>query len=166
MQFTISKRFIRDELPLSPEIEPRKEFIKLSAGDLAYADGRVALKFYVSYLFPGSLVQRYRFVDEALVLIVNDLNQQDCFATNFTSSAYVPAPGMAMSSNLIDPPQMLAVPDEEELKSLSGGWINGELSFDSPGTLASVSIYLYVVLENYFSNVVGIDLNEKETVYF
>ncbi len=170
MEFNISRRFVRDELPLSPKLEPRKEFIKSALSDLVYEDGKVAFKFYISYLFPASLVRRYRSIYEALVLVVNDMNRQDCFATNFASAAYRPAPGMAMVGNLTDPPQTLLPPSRADLKSLSGGWVSGDLSFDSPGTPgtpgtpASVSIYLYVVLENYFSNVVGIDLSEKEIV--
>jgi hypothetical protein len=167
MQFEISKRFIREELPASPEIIPREEFIKLAISSLSYDDGLVSLKFHISYMFPDSLALRYQYLDEGLVIVVNDVDQQDCLSTNFTSDAYVPSPGTQLGSNLITkPPLSLPVPDEEELKSLSGGWVNGDLSFASPNPRSSPNIFLYIVLENYFSNVVGIDLFDKKAIYF
>jgi hypothetical protein len=167
MEYTLSKRFDLDELPESPELDPRNEFIKLAVSGLTYDDGQVAFQFHVSYLLPDPMVNRYQYPEEALVLVVNDVDHQDCFAANFTSDAYVPAPGTRVGSNLTGaPPQVFAPPTEEELKALSGGFVNGHVSFASPRPSSSPSIFAYIVLENYFSNVVGIDLFNQKAVYF
>ena len=167
MQFEISKRFIREELPASPEIIPREEFIKLAISSLTYDDGLVSLKFHISYMFPESLALRYQYLNEGLVIVVNDIDQQDCLSTNFTSDAYVPRPGTRLGSNMISTPALsLPPPSKKELETLYGGWLNGDLSFASPNPRSSPNIFLYIVLENYFSNVVGIDLFDKKAIYF
>jgi hypothetical protein len=167
MQYTISKRFQREDVPESPDLIPGQEFIKLAVSNLGFDDGQVSLKFHVAYMFTDAMAARYQYLDEALVLVVNDVDHQDCFATNFTSDAYVPAPGTRKGSNLITaPPQGFPPPTQQELDSMSGGWINGYISFDSPRPCTAPSIFIYIVLENYFSNVVGIDLFEKKAVYF
>ena len=167
MQYTISKRFEREEVPESPELNPGQEFIKLAVSNLAFDDGQVSLRFHVAYMFTDALVARYQNLDEGLVLVVNDADHQDCFAANFTSDAYVPAPGTQTGSNLLTaPPQAFAPPTQQELDSMTGGWINGYIGFDSPRPRTAPSVFMYIVLENYYSNVVGLDLFNKEAVYY
>jgi hypothetical protein len=167
MEFSISKLFDREELPKSPDLNPREDFIKLAISRLNYEDGTVSFDFHVSFLLPDALANRYRDLDEGLVLVVNDVDHQDCFASNFTSDAYVPAPGTRKGSNMIaGPPKELSPPSDQELNALSGGWINGEVSFESHRPRSSPGIFTYIVLENYFSNVVGIDLFTKKAVYY
>ena len=167
MEYTISKRFAREDLPESPELSPGEEFIKLAVSNLEADDGRISLNFHVTYMFPDVLMDRYENVDEGLVLVVNDVDHQDCFATNFTSDAYVPGPDTYMGSNLLTaPPLDFSPPSKEELDSLTGGWINGRISFDSPRPRSAPSIFMYIVLENYFSNTVGIDLFKMKALYY
>jgi hypothetical protein len=167
MQFEISKRFNAEEQPESPEIEPGEEWLKIAVSQLAYGGGRVSFKFHVSYMFTLALFNRYKEVEEGIVLVVNDVNQQDCFSANFTSPAYVPSPGYSMTANLKSkPPLTFPPPSPEEMNDLIGGWVNGEVSFATPAPRFHPSVYLYVVLENYFSNVVALDLLNKEAIYY
>lgn len=167
MDFEISKRFVLDEVPESPEIIPREEYIKLAVSGLSYSKGDVSLKFHIAYMFPNSLTVRYHDVFIGLVLVVSDVDQQDCFSTNFTSDAYVPAPGMALRSNLITAaPPSLPMPSEKELEMMDGGWINGDLLFHSPNPRSRPNIFMHVVLENYISNCVGLDLYDKKPIYY
>jgi hypothetical protein len=167
MDFEISKRFVLDEVPESPEISAGREFIRLAVSGMSYAGKKVTLKFHVSYLFPNSLTVRYHDVYKGLVLVVSDVDQQDCFSTNFTSDAYVPAPGTALRSNLISPPPVdLPAPSGSELDALDGGWVSGELSFSCPDPRSRPGVFLHVVLENYVSNSVGLDLPGRKVITY
>jgi hypothetical protein len=167
MDFEISKRFVLDDVPESPEISTRDEFIKLAVSSLSYSEGVVSLKFHIAYMFPNSLTVRYHDVYKGLVLVVSDVDQQDCFSTNFTSDAYVPAPGTALRSNLITAaPPSLPMPSKKELEVMDGGWINGDLSFRSPNPRSRPNIFMHVVIENYTSNCVGLDLYDRKPIYY
>lgn len=167
MDFEISKRFVLDDVPESPELDEGREFIRLAVSDLSYANGRVSLKFHIAYMFPNALTVRYHDVYQALVLVVSDVDRQDCFSTNFVSDAYVPAPGVALRSNLITPPDpALPMPTERELERLDGGWVNGDLSFDAPHPRSRPSVFMHAVLENYVSNSVGLDLYDRKAIIY
>jgi hypothetical protein len=157
-----------EEHPQSPSLETGKENIRLAATQIEYADGQVQVEFHATYLFPPELVSRYRDFNEALVLVVNDIAQQDCFSAkmfnafmNFGRDMHDGAPNMNTP-----PPLPLAARGKAEADSYRGGWLNGVVSFPSPRPVHRPSVFMYLTLENYVSNVVGLDLKENRSVEY
>ena len=165
MQYSLSKRLNYNKEEASPEVQVRSEFIKLAVSNLAYSEGSVSFRFHVSTMLPSSLTIRYNWPEEALVLVCNDIDQQDGFSTNFASQLFY-RPSRPSSNLKTPPPLTLPEPTADELVTLSGAWVNGNLSFISPTPKCKPNIFLYIVLENYFSNVVGIDLFDLKCIYY
>jgi hypothetical protein len=143
--------------PVMPTAEVGKESIRLAVGTLIHSEGQVELEFLANVMLPADVGMRYRSLSEALVLVVNDIDQHDGFAVRTSQDFIRWADGG--SANLISPPA-LPLPPRGSLKSegYQGGYASGAVSFQVVPPVHRPSVFLYMVLENYVSNVIGLDL--------
>lgn len=150
----------------SPPIDYEKESIRLALSRVSVEDGWVGLWFHLTMMFPTDLALRYRSLGKSMVLLVHDLDQRDGFGFR-TANDFIKIPPEARGPNVLSDPA-LPVPPRGTTKSESyrGGWVNGQLSFPAPRPVKRPSIHIYAVLENYVSNVVGLDLVEPAIVSF
>jgi hypothetical protein len=159
--------FSYNEDEYSPAIELGRDAIKVATSGFSYDGEEVSLNVHLSYSFPTSLALRYRNVAEALVIVVHDVGQRGGFAlrakNDFVGIHY--PPGTRMTPNLVSDPA-LPIPGRGDLESDSytGGWASGGFKFASPYPALRPSVYLYVVLENYVSNVIALDLVEQRVL--
>lgn len=151
--------------PAMPTIEVGKESIKLAVTTLIHSEGRVELEFHAQAVLPVDVAMRYRKLSEALVLVVNDIDQHDGFAVRTYNDFIRWADDRTV--NLISPPA-LPLPPRGSLKSegYRGGFVNGVVSFQTVPPVHRPSVFLYLVLENYVSNVVGLDLVANRAIEF
>jgi hypothetical protein len=149
--------------PATPTVELGKESIKLAVSALIHAEGRLEFEFHAKAMFPGDMEARYRSLGEALVLVVNDIDQHDGFAVRTYNDFIRWADDR--SANLVTPPA-LPLPPRGELKGQSyrGAFVNGVVSFQVAPPVHRPSVFLYMVLENYVSNVIGLDLVANRAV--
>lgn len=153
--------FTFDENPESPVIDPDRESIRLAVTEARYTAPLVTIVFRASFMFPTPVAMRYRDLEEALVLVVNDAGAQDCFAIRTVDQGLIHPEGRSgRPDNLLGDPPLPLPPrgDPGPGQSHRGGWVNGVLSLRSPHPRQGPRIFLYLVLENYVSNTVGIDL--------
>lgn len=145
------------EDPATPTLELGKESIKLAVSALNFAEGTVELEFHAAAMFPAGVEQRYRSLGEALVLVVNDIDQHDGFAVR-TYNDFIKFED-DRTDNLVSPPA-LPLPPRGSLKGsdFRGAYVNGVVSFNVVPPVHRPSVFLYMVLENYVSNVIGLDL--------
>jgi hypothetical protein len=143
--------------PATPDLVPGKESIRLAVSGLIHSEGRVELEFNGSVLLPSEVESRYRSVNEGLVLVVNDIDQHDGFAVRTYNSFIKWANDR--TANLVSPPA-LPLPPRGSLvsQSFGGGFVNGVVSFAVVPPVHRPSVFLYLVLENYVSTVIGLDL--------
>jgi hypothetical protein len=143
--------------PATPAVELGKESIKLAVSALICSEGRVELEFHAKAMFPTDMGMRYSSLGEALVLVVNDVDQHDGFAVRTYNSFIKWVNNRTV--NLLSPPA-LPLPPRGELKSndFRGAYVNGVVSFQVVPPVHRPSVFLYLVLENYVSNVIGLDL--------
>ena len=143
--------------PDTPTVALGKESIKIAVNALRYSEGKVEFEFHSLAMFPEAMEARYKSLGEALVLVVNDVDQHDGFAVRTYNSFIKWAEDR--TANLISPPA-LPLPPRGELKSqgYSGAYVNGVVSFQAAPPVHRPSVFLYLVLENYVSNVIGLDL--------
>jgi hypothetical protein len=143
--------------PATPTVEVGKESIKLAVSALIFSEGRVELEFHAKAMFPEGMEMRYKSLGEALVLVVNDVDQHDGFAVR-TYNSFIRWVD-DRTANLISPPA-LPLPPRGSLKSqdFRGAFVNGVVSFKTVPPVHRPSVFLYLVLENYVSNVIGLDL--------
>lgn len=143
--------------PDTPTLELGKENIKLAVSKFIYAEGKLELEFHAKAMFPTDVAMRYRSVGEALVLVVNDVDQHDGFAVRTYNSFIRWANDRTV--NLTSPPA-LPLPPRGLVKSQGyrGAFVNGVVSFQVVPPIHRPSVFLYLVLENYVSNVIGLDL--------
>ena len=146
------------EDPATPTVALGEESIKLAVSALVHSEGRVELEFHAKAMFPEDMEARYRSLGEALVLVVNDVDQHDGFAVR-TYNDFIKWED-DRTVNLVSPPA-LPLPPRGSLKSsegYSGAYVNGVVSFQVVPPVHRPSVFLYMVLENYVSNVIGLDL--------
>ncbi|HVG58118.1 MAG TPA: hypothetical protein VNA24_06160 [Hyalangium sp.] len=145
------------EHPATPTVELGKESIKLAVSALVHSEGRLEFEFHAIAKFPEDMEARYRSLGEALVLVVNDIDQRDGFAVR-TYNDFIRWVDDRMA-NLVTPPA-LPLPPRGALKArrYSGAYVNGVVSFQVVPPVHRPSVFLYMVLENYVSNVIGLDL--------
>ena len=145
------------EHPATPAVELGKESIKLAVSAFIHEEGRLEFEFHAKAMFPEEMEARYRSLGEALVLVVNDVDQHDGFAVRTYNDFIKWADDRTV--NLVSPPA-LPLPPRGALKSegYSGAYVNGVVSFQVVPPIHRPSVFLYLVLENYVSNVIGLDL--------
>ena len=146
----------------SPPLEVGKEAIRLVVNEIRYADHRVELEFHASFMIPDRVSQRYRDLNTALVLVLTDVDNRDGFAVRTIDDfiKYSPVEGPPEENLKAPPPLPLAARgDPSGDSSYTGSHLNGALSFETtaPPTHRP-SVFLYLVLENFVSNTVGLDL--------
>ncbi len=151
--------------PASPEIELGKESIKLVVSALVHSEGRVEFEFHAKLMVPANVEMRYHSLGEALVLVVNDVDQRDGFAVRTYNDFIKWADDRTV--NLISPPA-LPLPPRGALNTqdFRGAYVNGVVSLQTVPPIHRPSVYLYLVLENYVSNVVGLDLVANRAIEF
>jgi hypothetical protein len=143
----------------SPEVDIGSQVIVLSVNEMRYTRPLVEIEFHISFEFPGHMAQRYDQISNALVLVGTDIDQQDCFALRMVNEFVRSARNAPAGVNLLQPPPLpLAPRGDPEAGGYEGGWVNGAMSFESPRPVHRPNIFLYMVLENYVSNTVGLDL--------
>jgi len=156
-----------ERLPDSPPLEPGKESIRLAVPTVQLTGGTVQLDFRASYMLPKEVADRYENFHEAMVLVLNDLDQRDGAALRMFN-AFIDFPRQEEPErNMITPPA-LPLPPRGSLQAevYRGGWLNGSLSFSAPNPVHRPSVFLHLVLENYVSNSVGLDLIAQAAVEF
>jgi len=143
--------------PDMPDVVLGKESIRLTVTEWVCTEGRVELQFHASAMFPDDVANRYLAVEEGLVLVVNDVDQHDGFAVR-TYNSFIRFE-QDRTVNLKAPPA-LPLPPRGSLKSnvFEGGFVNSVVSFQAAPPVHRPSVFLYLVLENYVSNVVVLDL--------
>ncbi|MEP7126474.1 MAG: hypothetical protein ABJE95_36420 [Byssovorax sp.] len=153
----------------SPEVEAGKEAIRLTISRVAFAQGQVEIDLAALFYLPIAVADRYHHVEEALVLVVNDLEQADAGAILMVNTFIEYPAGSRDGPNQIEEPA-LPMPGRGSLVSegFRGSWLNVTVGFPcaSPIPRYRPSAWVYLVLENYVSNVVGLDLVSKTAVSF
>ncbi len=153
------------EHPATPTVELGKESIKLAVSAFIHSEGRLEFEFHAKAILPMEMEARYRSLGEALVLVVNDVDQRDGFAVRTYDDFIKFAEDRTI--NLVTPPA-LPLPPRGQLKAQSygGAYVNGVVSFQVVPPIHRPSVYVYMVLENYVSNVVGLDLVANRAIDF
>ena len=153
----------------SPEIAAGKEAIRLAISRVSFEAGTVELDVSASFLFPDAIASRYRDVEESMVLVVHDIEQADGGALLARNTFIEFPPGERDGPNqLAEPP--LPMPGRGSLASegYQGAWLNVTVAFPCAVAVPRYrpSVYVYLILENYVSNVIGIDLVDKKSIEF
>jgi hypothetical protein len=165
VQYVLDNPFSGDMYPDSPDVDVGKECIRLAVPELSFSAGHVSITFRSRYLFPHELADRYQRAGEAMVLVVNDVEQRDGFSVR-TSNDFITYPdGVREGPNLLkDPP--LPFPGRGDPRSgvHRGGWMSGWVSFGVLTPVLRPSVFLYLILENHVSNVVALDLVDQRAL--
>jgi hypothetical protein len=158
------------QTPQSPPMDPHKESIRLVVTEVRYADHLVQLEFHASFRFPDPVAARYKDLGTALVLVLTDVDNHDGFAVRTIDDfiKYEPGAGPPEDNLKAAPPLPLAPRgDPSAASSYTGGYLNGGIAFESKqDPTHRPSVFLYLVLENFFSNVVGLDLVDQRAVMY
>jgi hypothetical protein len=157
------------ECSASPPLEIGEEAIRLSVNKMRRTDSRVELEFHASYMFPNRVAKRYKDLNTALVLVLADVETRDGFAVRTIDDFIKYAPGKGPpEQNLITPPPLpLAPRGDPSGESHRGSYLNGALWFESVAhPTHRPSVFLYLVLENFVSNTVGLDLVKQRVIAY
>lgn len=153
--------------PNSPELEAGKQAIALGVGDLSFDAGTVQIVGSVRAQIPLSAATRYRRLKDAFVLVVNDVEQADGGAL-LLKNDFIEYAREGEGPNQMDEPA-LPMPGRGNLEGegFQGVWLTFTVSFPCAVLIPRYrpSVYLYLVFENYVSNVVGLDLVDKKVVH-
>lgn len=154
--------------PNSPEAEAGREAIRMAVGGVSFDAGRVQLTASAHAQIPLSVGRRYRRLKDAFVLVVNDVEHADGGVLLLKNDFIEYARGED-GPNQIEEPE-LPMPGRGSLSSegFQGVWLTFTVSFPCATAIPRYrpSAYLYLVLENHVSNVVGLDLIDKKAVSF
>src|SRR5262245_34708069 len=90
--------------PATPTLELGKESIRMAVSALVHSEGRVELEVHAHAMFPSDVGMRYHSLGEALVLVVNDVDQHDGFAVRTYNEFIKFAEDHTI--NLISPPAL------------------------------------------------------------
>lgn len=155
--------------PSSPEVVHGKEAIRIAVTRVSAAAGWVEIDLAATFSLPESVGERYRHLPESFVLVVNDVEQVDGAALRLENAFIEYAPTENDGPNQIREPD-LPMPGRGGLQAqgFQGGWINLFAAVSSPVGVPRYrpSVYLYLVLENYVSNVIGLDLVDQKAISF
>lgn len=147
-------------------VDENKEAIRLLVDKLSYRAPRVEVGFYASAMFPPSLTDRYDDPERALVLVLVDVDQQDSFAVRVADGKCTfPAPP---ATHMETPPPLPLAPYGKPARGRGseGGDVNGTFWFETVTPVHRPSVFLYLVLENFVSNAVGLDLIGQQAINY
>ena len=151
----------------SPSLAPGQAGITVAVGRLSYDDVEAELSFFLAYAFPTSVAARYRRLEEAIVIVVHDVDQQGGFVQRTRSDfmhIHYP-PGTREGVNLMaDPPLPLPARGEPTADDLMSGHLSWGVRLTAPRPRLRPSLHVYAVLENYVSNRLAIDLVERRVI--
>lgn len=152
--------------PKSPAVEAGKESIRLDVTDMSYDGSLLQLEFQATFLFPSSVRDRYDDLGEAMVLVVNDVEQGDCIALRTFNEFMNFGRDTRGGPNMKAPPSA-PLPPRGSLAAdtYAGGFLGGALSLNAPSVADRPTVFVYLVLENYVSNVIGINLHSRQSVH-
>lgn len=166
MRYRLESPFDNTQYPDSPEAVPGRDAVRLAVVAFQYAEPQVTLTVRAHFQLPLDVTLRYRDPEEAFVLVVHDAAQRDGFVLR-TVNTFIEYPaGERDGPNLRgEPPTPFPGRGSLAAETYGGGWISFRLSFASPRPAMRPSVYLYLVLENYVSNVAALDLPDQRVVY-
>lgn len=159
--------FSYNEDEYTPEVELGVECIRLFLRDLEYDGETVAIKLHLAFQLPAAVALRYRRPEEAIVLVVTDIEQRDGFAQRTRNDfMHVHYPeGERVYPNLIgEPPTPLPGRGDPVADAYRGGYVAGGLTFSCPRPALRPSVFVYAILENFISNRFGLDLIEPKII--
>ncbi len=153
--------------PGSPEIDESKQAIRIAVTNVAFDGADVSFDLIVTFLAPSHLTDRYAEFQESMVIVVHDIEQADGGSLRAVNDFVLPIPGTPAGPNQVKEPE-LPMPGRGDLASPSyrGGWFDTTIGFPCRVAVPRYrpSVYVYLVVENFVSNVVGIDLVDKKAV--
>jgi hypothetical protein len=150
------------EFPEVPALRDGEEVMRLAVR-LTYTKPRVVLFYAFTFSFPDALASRYRDLPEAPVLVVHDRSQRDAFAFRLGEPPMdiEYPPGVHDGPNMTEPPaKPFPLFGSLQSEAFRGGNAIGSVAFESPSPTRGPCVFLHVVLENYFSNALALDLLE------
>lgn len=155
--------------PGSPEVDEKRQSIRITVRDVAFDGQTASFSLAAAFLFPSDVADRYQNVEEAMVIVVHDIEQADGGSVQTKNTFVVPSPDDPGGPNQIsEPPLPMPGKGSVAASGFRGGWLDTKLAF--PCTVAvpryRPSVYVYLVLENYFSNVIGLDLIDMKAIEF
>lgn len=147
--------------PAAPPLAVGKESIRLVVSEVRKVDQRIDLEFHASFMIPDRVAERYRDLNTALVLVLTDVDNRDGFAVRTIDDfiKYAPGEGPPEDNLKAPPPLPLAAHGDPSGTSYTGSYLNGALWFEAKAhPTHRPSVFLYLVIENFVSNTVGLDL--------
>jgi hypothetical protein len=151
----------------TPVVALGSECIRMVLRQLEYDGDRVSFHVHLAFMFPTDVALRYRRPEEAIVLVVRDIDQRAGFAqrtrNDFMHIHY--APGERLSPNCIgDPALPLPGRGDPQADSYRGGYVAGALGFSCPRPALKPSIHVHAILENFVSNRFALDLIDMKII--
>jgi hypothetical protein len=153
----------------SPPIEVGKEAIRLVVSQVRYQNNLVELAFHASFKIPDAVAERYHDLSRALVLVVTDVDNCDGFSVRAKDDFIkYPAGEGPPELNLKAPLPLPLAPSGDPSGSVhTGGYLNGAFSFEPKAPpIHRPSVFLYLVLESFVSNSVGLDLIGERAITY
>jgi len=151
----------------SPEVDSKREAIRIAVSDVAFEARTARFHMRAAYQFPGEIAGRYHRPEEAMVLVVHDIEQADGGSIRLENTFVWYRPGARPEPNQIAEPP-LPMPGRGSLVTTSyrGGWLDVGVAFPCYAQVPRYrpSAYVYLLLENYVSNVIGLDLVDKKAI--
>jgi hypothetical protein len=167
MEWATQIIFTYEEVPESPNLEIGREFLRLSAGDMSYQNGLFQCGIFLSAMLPTATALRYERLEEAFVLVLADMDRGESISVRTRNDFYKLPPGSESPTNLISNlPFPLNEADRKAGGAYRGAWINATLAVATPFPKHVPNLFIHAVMENYVSNVVGMDLIKNQTVNY
>ena len=155
--------------PISPEPDAGKEAAVLQITHVSFSAGEVEIDVAATLELPDFVGRRYRRLRESAVLVVNDVENMDGGVLNVRNDFIEYAPEPTDGPNQIEEPE-LPMPGRGSLEAevFQEVFASMRVAFPCPSPIPRYrpSIYVYLVVENYVSNVVGLDLVDKKAISF
>lgn len=158
--------FDYNEYPDSPPQEVSRAMIKLAVPELAYAEPKVTLLFRATFQVSLDMSNRYRRLGDALALVIHDVDQRSAVSVRTFNSFITYSEEDSGPNQLAEPPLPFPGRGDPYAAVPAGGWVSTQVTFSTPRPRTRPSVYLYLVLENYVSNVVGLDLLEPRVIVY
>lgn len=159
--------FTYEEVPQSPEIVLGSEFLKITVGELSYAENQLAFSVFLSAMVPTAAALRYERLEEAMVFVVSDVDRGTSYAARSRNEFVMIPEGSESPTNLLsNPPFPLTDSKAGSQGAYRGVWVSASFSQETAFPKRVPSIFVHAVFENFSSNVVGIDLRDLKTVNY
>lgn len=167
MEWASDLIFSYEETPESPELQVGQEFMRIAIHELTYEQGLLSFGVYLSAMLPTATTMRYERLEDAFVFIVADMDRGQSLATNTQNEFMYMPPGSESPTNLIhNLPFPMQPPGKLEGGAYRGAWVSVTLALQAPFPKHTPNLFIHAAFENYFSNVVGIDLLRREPVVY